>query len=228
MSEHEEFLQPISNNTSETLIDNEAASTNNSTKLSIEIPTQVEEPDTQVEEPVTQVEEPDTMETIELLNNSTPNDMITLTKIITLILIKGDKYETYQQTISPEVQSILTKLMEHTECLDDVEKSLKPIIRDNKIDANDVPQIMMLLTSMYNSISQFKISSVTTKNCGDVLKFLVNIVIKEGLISINGDTNNLITCLFNIIDSSIQLMQMKDTMSEVRGLFKCIKNMFSK
>ena len=168
------------------------------------------------------------METIELLNNSLPDDTITLTKIIRLVLIQGDEYEKYQQTISPEVQSILAKLMEHTECLDEVEKSLKHIIRDNKIDANDVPQIMMLLTSMYNSISQFKISSVTTKNCGDVLNFLVNIAIKEELISINGDTNNLITCLSNIIDSSIRLMQMKDVMPEVYGLFKCIKNMFNK
>jgi hypothetical protein len=68
------------------------------------------------------------------------------------------------------------------------------------------------------------LSSITTKNCGDVLKFLVEIAVKENLIVVKNDVAILLSCLSNIIDSSIQLMQMKDAMPEIRSIFKCISD----
>ena len=154
------------------------------------------------------------------------DDVKTLAKLVELILLSQENNEKYQISISPEVQSILAKLMDHATCLDEVEKSLKEIIKDDKINANDVPQIMLLLTSIYDVVKDFKMSSITTKNCGDVLKVLVDIAIKEKLIVINDDTAIIIECLSNIIDSSILLMQLKDAMPEVRGVLKCIKDLF--
>jgi hypothetical protein len=158
--------------------------------------------------------------------NDITDDVKTLAKLVELILLSQENNEKYQISISPEVQSILAKLMDHATCLDEVEKSLKEIIKDDKINANDVPQIMLLLTSIYDVVKDFKMSSITTKNCGDVLKVLVDIAIKEKLIVINDDTAIIIECLSNIIDSSILLMQLKDAMPEVRGILKCIKELF--
>jgi len=190
------------------------------------------EPVVQQEEEVDNIssltDEIEDVETIPMLSNEEEvNDVKTLAKLVELILLSQENNEKYQISISPEVQSILAKLMDHATCLDEVEKSLKEIIKDDKINANDVPQIMLLLTSIYDVVKDFKMSSITTKNCGDVLKVLADIAIKENLIVINDDTAIIIIeCLSNIIDSSILLMQLKDAMPEVRGILKCIKDIF--
>ena len=199
---------------------------------------QEEEPVVQQEEEVEEednvsslTDEVENAEMIPMLSNEEEvkditDDVKTLAKLVELILLSQENNEKYQISISPEVQSILAKLMDHATCLDEVEKSLKEIIKDDKINANDVPQIMLLLTSIYDVVKDFKMSSITTKNCGDVLKVLVDIAIKEKLIVINDDTAIIIECLSNIIDSSILLMQLKDAMPEVRGILKCIKELF--
>ena len=163
-------------------------------------------------------------QTNEHVETPATNDVNTLAKVVGLLLLSNVEHEKYQVSISPEVRSILAKMMDHAECFNDIENSLKEIIKDNKIDANDVPQIMLLLTSVYNSVKKFKLSSITTKNCGDVLKFLVEIAVKENLIVVKNDVAILLSCLSNIIDSSIQLMQMKDAMPEIRSIFKCISD----
>ena len=251
MSEHEEFKTVL---TDEKLFDVKESIGEafiNEKDLVIEIPSHVEAPEVsppsqsetntffpEVEPVVQQEEEVDNIssltdeiedvETIPMLSNEEEvNDVKTLAKLVELILLSQENNEKYQISISPEVQSILAKLMDHATCLDEVEKSLKEIIKDDKINANDVPQIMLLLTSIYDVVKDFKMSSITTKNCGDVLKVLADIAIKENLIVINDDTAIIIIeCLSNIIDSSILLMQLKDAMPEVRGILKCIKDIF--
>ena len=86
------------------------------------------------------------------------DDVKTLAKLVELILLRQENNEKYQISISPEVQSILAKLMDHATCLDEVEKSLKEIIKDDKINANDVPQIMLLLSSFYFIAQPSKLS----------------------------------------------------------------------
>ena len=254
MSEHEEFKTVLTDENLIDVKESIGEAFIAEKDLVVEIPSQVEAPEVSPpsqsetttffpeEEPVVQQEEEvdnvssltdeiEDVETIPMLSNEEvvddiSDDVKTLAKLVELILLSQENNEKYQISISPEVQSILAKLMDHATCLDEVEKSLKEIIKDDKINANDVPQIMLLLTSIYDVVKDFKMSSITTKNCGDVLKVLVDIAIKEKLIVINDDTAIIIECLSNIIDSSILLMQLKDAMPEVRGILKCIKELF--
>jgi len=246
MSEHEEFKTVLNAAPEESMCEalvNVAESVGEALIpehiLSVEIPAAHEETTEllsmathdQSSEPTTFFPEPTEEEDVEmtpiLSESATDDDVKTLAKMVAALLTNGEN-ETNQLSVSPEVRSILAKLMDRAECLGEIETSLKEIIKDGKIDANDVPQIMLLLTSVYNSVKKFKLSSITTKNCGDALKVLVDIAVKEELIVVKGDVAVLLSCLSNIIDSSIQLMQMKDAMPEIHGLFKCIKNLFRK
>ena len=103
---------------------------------------------------------------------------------------------------------------------------MKEIVHDNKIDARDVPKILILLTELYNIFKDVKNIEFDEKLCGDVLKTLFNLSLQEKIISINDEDIELIRCLYEIVDTGITLMQ-TDTSGQKKGIFYYIKQFFN-
>ena len=152
----------------------------------------------------------------------TVDDVKTLAAILQIALLQSDGLDKYSVTITPDVKNILAQLMEHDKYFDEFETALNEIIKDGKIDARDVPRIMVLLADLYTRMRTMKIK-FNENTCGDVLKMLFNIALKEDLIKINDEDMELMQCVYSIVDMSIRLMQTDTDPSKRGGLLKCIK-----
>jgi len=157
-----------------------------------------------------------------LLTEETVDDVKTLAAILQIALLQSDGLDKYSITITSDVKNILAQLMEQDKYFDEFETALNEIIKDGKIDARDVPRIMVLLADLYTRMRTMKIE-FNENACGDVLKMLFNIALKEDLIKINDEDMELMQCVYSIVDMSIRLMQTDTEPSNRGGLLKCIK-----
>jgi hypothetical protein len=158
----------------------------------------------------------------ESLPEVAPNDDVkTLAAILQLTLMQTDGLDKYSISLTPELKGVLTKLMEDDKYFDDMEKALKEIIQDDKIDAKDVPRIMVLLSDLYAKIRTMKLK-FSEKMCGDVLKFIFDLALKKGIIKMKSEDLELLQCLYSIVDTSIRLMQVQIGSTKKGGLFGCL------
>ena len=152
--------------------------------------------------------------------------MMNLANLVALLLSQDDRMKKYNLHISHEAKLVLSKLLSVDHYFDDIEDIMNDIVRDNKIDARDVPKIMLLLTELYKMLQQIKDVKFDEKLCGEILKILFNIALKEQLIPIAEQDIELLKCLYDIVDTSITLMQ-TDTSGEKKGLFYHLKKCFN-
>ena len=158
--------------------------------------------------------------------NDVVQDLTQLATLVGLLLSQDDKMKKYNIPVSHDVKMILFELLNVDNYFDNVENIMKDIVHDDKIDAKDVPKIMLLLTELYKMLKNVKNIKFDEKLCGEVLKTLFNLAMKEGLITINKEDMELLKCLYEIVDTSISLMQ-TDTSGEKKGLIYYIKKLFN-
>ena len=158
--------------------------------------------------------------------NAVLKDLTTLTSLVSLLVLQDDRMQKYNVTVSPKAKEILMRLLGINNYFDHVEKLMKEIVHDNKIDARDVPKIMILLTELYKILKDVKDIEFDEQLCGDVLKILFDIALKEQLIVIDEEDMELIISLYEIVDTSISLMQ-TDTSGKKKGIIYYIKQIFN-
>jgi len=149
--------------------------------------------------------------------NEVLENVLNLTNLVTLFLSQEDTVQKYNLPVSDKTKLVLSKLLSIDHYFDNIEEIMKDIVRDNKIDARDVPKIMLLLSELYNKLKQLKDVKFDEKLCGEVLKILFNVALKEKLIPINEQDLDLIKCVYEIVDTSITLMQ-TDTSGTKKGI----------
>lgn len=145
----------------------------------------------------------------------------TLADIIKLLVTVMDIDERYSIAINVKVKSVLETFLQEETFLDDIESKLKLIIKDNKIDANDVPIILLLLVEIYEKLKNTTLS-FDESLCSEILKVLFVVSIKEKVITLTENEEEILQCLYSIIDTSITLMKTKE--SGKKSIFTCLKS----
>ena len=161
------------------------------------------------------------LEPQENLQNAVIDDVKTLAMILKMVLNSTDSLDKYSLVISSDIKNILAQLLEHDTYFDDYEFALNEIIKDGKIDANDVPRIMILLSDLYVRLRIMNVE-FDENTCGHIIKLIFNIALNEGLIKINDDELKLIQCIYNIVETSVSLMKVGKNPKKRSGLFDCI------
>ena len=156
-------------------------------------------------------------------------DIKTLAMIVELVVSEQETSSGID--ISPKVKEILEKLLSEAQYFDKVEEYLHAIIKDNKLDAKDVPIVMLLLTELYERLRGFSLEDISTETCGEVIKTIVEIAIKEKIVPVNEEDLALLSTIYNIVDTSIRLIQMRNQLDEGDdssprrgGLLECVIN----
>ena len=136
--------------------------------------------------------------------------MKSLREAVNILLTKVDAEKRYNIQISSNVKFILQTLTEDetVNYFDTVEENLKQIIKDDQINANDIPYIIQLVADLYKKFQNTTIH-YNEELCGEVLKTIFLICIKERLVSVSERDYEILQCLYNIIDTSIKLMSLK-------------------
>ena len=160
----------------------------------------------------------------EVVVNEVEKVVESLANTLNVIIIQKIGLDKYNIQITPEIRKVFKKLLVDHTFFDEVEQNLKNIVQDGKIDSNDVPQIILLITNLYKQIHKLKIK-FNEKLCGDILKIIFVIAIKENIINVQNNDLDLLKCVYNIIDTSISLMLIKKELTH-KGLLNCILSIF--
>jgi hypothetical protein len=97
------------------------------------------------------------------------------------------------------------------EFLNDVEKSIIEIVKDDRIDTNDIPNLIIIIQKLYELLHKLKNIKIENKTiadvCGNVLKFIIHIMVEERKIKIQDDKKKEFLDLANkLVDSCISLI----------------------
>jgi len=125
-------------------------------------------------------------------------------------------------TLSEDVVLIVLKLLKTAPSyFNNVEKTFVEIVKDNKIDSSDMPNIIVLVQELYELIYKNKDTKLDSKKRGDAcastLKFLVHTLVEERIIEINKDkktvflstTDKLIDSFFGLVNLHKELKNIK-------------------
>ena len=115
-------------------------------------------------------------------------------------------------TISKDVVEIINNIIEkNPELLSDVEKSVKEILKDGKINTNDIPEFILVIQILYERLFNTKNVKLNKSNiietCSIILKFLIHTLIEERKIELDlSKKNELVDQLDKLIDSCMCLL----------------------
>ena len=117
-------------------------------------------------------------------------------------------------TLSNEVSVIILKLLKtEPKYFNDIEKTLIEIIKDDKINTNDIPNIISLIQKLYETIYNLKGSKLDGKKrcevCSSIIKFLIHTLIEERIVKIDDEHKiEFIHDVDKLIDSFIGLVRL--------------------
>lgn len=160
-----------------------------------------------------------------IVNLETPNFAEVLFKIL-----KSEIKDNSGITLSNKVNSIILKLLEkEPKYFNCVEKTFVEIIKDNKINTTDIPNIITLIQQLYEVIYNLKDTKLDSKKrcevCSSIIKFLFHTLIEERIIKIDDEHKiEFMNDIDKLIDSFIGLVKLPKEFKNK----KCIQMIFSK
>ena len=114
--------------------------------------------------------------------------------------------------LDEKTQSIINKVLKISPgFLNEIETVFIEIVKDNKIDSNDIPNLIVLVQKLYELIYKAKDihldSKKTADACGTLLKFIVHKLVEERKIKIDEANQDAFFALTDkLIDSCVSLL----------------------
>ena len=152
---------------------------------------------------------------------------LTLIQLLERLLQDNEKVKKMNLTLTPDIKSFIQKLLEkEPQLFATCETSLQKIISDNKINANDIPDLMVLITIIFNAIDSFDKKDLKNVDYYELVKNILHIII-ELYVEKHCDNNNennvlLVQCALRIVDSSIELIKLRGFAKETTMIKKII------
>jgi len=106
----------------------------------------------------------------------------------------------------------------------DIEKSIYEIMKDGKVDSNDIPHLIKIIQTLYESIFSIKLKLSNEKQtaiCSELIKNIFKIMIKERKIKVDLDKQDKYIEQFNkLIESCSSLLSFQKILKS-KGCFSC-------
>jgi len=143
-------------------------------------------------------------------------------------LIELVKEEIKQKThiLNKEYIDILNSLVNISpNLLDDIENAMFEIMKDGKIDSNDIPYLITIIQKLYEFMFSLKIEKISTEKrsaiCAEVIKFIVHVLIKEKRIKVDPSKQDAFLSQFNaLMDSCVSLLSLQSELIS-KGCCSC-------
>jgi hypothetical protein len=143
-------------------------------------------------------------------------------------LVELVKEEIKQKThiLNKEYIDILNSLVNVSpNLLNDIEKAMFEIMKDGKIDSNDIPYLITIIQKLYEFMFSLKIEKMSTEKrsaiCAEVIKFIVHVLIKERRIKVDPNKQEAFLSQFNaLMDSCVSLLSLQSDLLS-RGCCSC-------
>ena len=131
----------------------------------------------------------------------------------------------FQLTLDNEVVDVFNKILALSpNSFVEIHNSLSAIALNQKINSEDIPQLIVLVKSVYQTINAVKNSKVSaikmTELVGGVIKLAFHVLVKEGKIKIEHDRHSVFLDQFDeLVDSCVGLLSFTESLKPV-GCFK--------
>lgn len=167
--------------------------------------------------------------------NDIKTELQTIAQILLTSLLNNEKVAKFEKDFQitlneKQIHLITTIISSHPDLFGEIEGLLKNIIRDNKIDSKDIPDIMVLLQKIYEMLHSIKDLKFNVEKCTEttsiLVKFVINVLIEEEIIKIDPNNRSDIQENLNkLIDVSMNLILLTTKMkpSFCKDLFFCFK-----
>jgi hypothetical protein len=153
-------------------------------------------------------------------------------KTLIYLLIKATINDEIKDKISIKLNSdiinVINKIISLTpNTLTDIEKAATEIIKDQKIDSKDIPNLIIVVQRIYQVIYDMKDLKIDSKKrteiTSSILKFIIHLLVKEEKIKIDDDKQEefLKNCDI-LVDSCVGLLSFPKSL-KTKG---CLKKIF--
>jgi len=176
--------------------------------------------------------------TVENTNVETPveistSDVSTIIEQTFIDLVKKsleteEMKKKFSVPLTPEVIRIINNIIEVTpNILTDIEKAMLETIKDGKIDSKDIPNLIIIIQSLYQFIYSLKDVKFDAKKRADItassLKVILQLLVLERKIKIDEENQEEVLSQINtLIDSCISLLNYSKSLKPKR----CLKKIF--
>jgi hypothetical protein len=131
--------------------------------------------------------------------------------------------------LSPEVKNVINNLISLTpDTLTDIEKAIVDIVKDNKIDSKDIPNLIIVIQRIYQFIYSLGANKFDAKKRAEItaasLKFVIRVLLLNDKIKLNPEKTQeeFLNQIDVLIDSCVGLLSFSKTIKTPR----CLKKIF--
>ena len=171
---------------------------------------------TTVEEVQHTVEEvQQTVEEIKIEIREKIDEVIAVKIPVNLVDLVKEEIKQKTHILNKEYIDILNSLVHNSpHLLHDIEKAMFEIMKDGKIDSNDIPYLITIIQKLYEFLFSLKIKNMSTEKraaiCAEVIKFIVMVLIKERRIKVDQSKQEIFIGQFNaLMDSCVTLLSLQ-------------------
>ncbi len=157
------------------------------------------------------------------------DEVITVQIPVNLVDLVKEEIKQKTHILNKEYIDILNSLVgKSPKLLNDIEKSMFEIMKDGKIDSNDIPYLITIIQKLYEFLFSLKIKNMQTEKraaiCAEIIKFIVHVLIKERRIKVDPNKQEIFLSQFNaLMDSCISLLSLQSGLLS-RGCCSCFSS----
>lgn len=143
------------------------------------------------------------------------DEVITVKIPVNLVDLVKEEIKQKTHILNKEYIDILNSLVYNSpHLLNDIEKAMFEIMKDGKIDSNDIPYLITIIQKLYEFLFSLKIKNMSTEKrasiCAEVIKFVVMVLIKERRIKVDASKQEIFIGQFNaLMDSCVTLLSLQ-------------------
>lgn len=157
------------------------------------------------------------------------DEVITVQIPVNLVDLVKEEIKQKTHILNKEYIDILNSLVgKSPKLLNDIEKAMFEIMKDGKIDSNDIPFLITIIQKLYEFLFSLKIKNMSTEKraaiCAEIIKFIVQVLIKERRIKVEVNKQEAFLSQFNaLMDSCISLLSLQSELIS-RGCCSCFSS----
>lgn len=150
--------------------------------------------------------------------------------LLLYVLSCEEKLKALSFVLTQEDIKILNKIISYSPgFFNEIDKLINEIIKDGKIDSNDIPNLIFLIKKLFELIHNVKDLIMDPKKhievCSNLLKFVIRTLIEERIVILNDEKKvEIIVLMDKLIDSSISLINCSNIKNS--SCYKNIKSIF--
>jgi hypothetical protein len=141
-----------------------------------------------------------------------------LDNIISNKQVKQDKYHE-EIVLSTNLQKyVLLIIKENPKIFIDMEVSIENIIKDGKIDIKDIPDLLVVISKLYEILHNFK-DNFKNEDLYEFVKTLLNIVFMVYMDEHNIENKTLFQNMQTLVSAAVDLIKLQQTLKKSKSCF---------